>query len=226
MHSRPLAEELRPQQLDDVVGQDHLIGGEGFLRQVIDGGRPLSVLLWGPPGCGKTSLARLYAKAFGMTFAGLSAASNSLADVKGVIKDAESSPLLHRGTLLFLDEIHRFNKAQQDALLPHVERGTITLVGATTENPSFYLNDALLSRLRVLELKALSTEALEKLLLRCESKVGDLPLTADARRGLVEIAHGDGRYLLNMVENLRSVKGDTPITIERLQGIVQQRAAL
>jgi len=222
----PLAERLRPKKIEDIVGQDHLLGEGCFLNNVMESGKVLSILLWGPPGCGKTSLARLYAQAFDMRFVSLSAAANSLADVKKVIKDTQEMPLIHRGTVLFLDEIHRFNKAQQDALLPPVEKGTIVLVGATTENPSFYLNDALLSRMRVLTLKGLDTAALKILLRRCEEQTTPLALEAEARDKLLELAGGDGRYLLNMVENLLSTKHEGCVTVEDLCQLVQRRAAL
>ena len=137
----PLAEQFRPQKLEDILGQPHLVGPEGFVTRTIKSGKPLSIILWGPPGSGKTSLAKLYAKAFSMHFVNMSAVFSGIADLRKIIKEAEETPLFGSGTLLFVDEIHRFNKSQQDAFLPFLEKGTIVLVGATTENPSFYLND-------------------------------------------------------------------------------------
>lgn len=205
--SVPLAERLRPQSLEDIVGQEHLLGPQGLLSQLVKGGRPLSILLWGPPGCGKTTIARAYANAFDAHFITLSAVFSGVADIKKVVKEAESSPLFNRHTVLFVDEIHRFNKAQQDAFLPYVERGTLILVGATTENPSFALNDALLSRLRVLTLNALAEEQLGELLKRCEVQLGEnLPLTEEARAFLLRLAQGDARHLFNLVENIYNVR--------------------
>jgi putative ATPase len=223
----PLAEKLRPRRLSDIVGQEHLLGDDGFLTRIIAKGSPLSILLWGPPGCGKTSIARLYAKAFELRFEGLSAAANSLSDVKEVIKRAKEQPLFSGGTVLFLDEIHRFNKAQQDALLPHVEDGTLTLVGATTENPSFHLNNALLSRMRVLTLKALDEEGLLRLLGRCEEVSGALHLENEARRKIVHLAQGDGRYLCNLYENLLGATDpDDPLDADALDHVLQRRSPL
>ena len=169
----PLAEQLRPQTIQEMVGQCHLIGDQGWINKVIASGRPLSILLWGPPGCGKTTLARLYAKAFDGEFITFSAVLHGIAELKKTIQKTKENPLFNRQLIIFIDEIHRFNKAQQDALLPFVEDGTIILIGATTENPSFSLNNALLSRLRLLILNALNTEDLQILLDRYE---GPLPL--------------------------------------------------
>ncbi len=225
---KPLAEQLRPDSLEEIYGQEHLLGDHGFLTGLIKAHRPLSIILWGPPGCGKTSIARLYAKAFGMRFETLSAVFSGIADIKRVIKETEESPLFGNGTLLFVDEIHRFNKAQQDAFLPYLERGTLILVGATVENPSFYLNNALLSRVRVLPLKALDEKALEAILERFESKNAPLPLTQEARQLLIHSAQGDGRYLLNLVENVQATftPGAPILDEDALKGLVQKRAAL
>lgn len=222
----PLAEQLRPSTLEEVVGQDHLVGEKGFLRQIIQSQKPLSLLFWGPPGCGKTTLARLYAQAFSARFVSLSAVFSGVADLKKVIQEAESHPLFHRVTILFVDEIHRFNKAQQDAFLPYIEKGTLVLVGATTENPSFSLNAALLSRLRVLEVHALDRGALSKLLLQYEKKHKPLPLTETARNILIELAQGDGRYLFNLLENIESLSPPHPLSSEELGALLQKRAAL
>ena len=228
MTSKPLAEQLRPENLGEIYGQEHLLGPHGFLTGLIKAGKPLSIILWGPPGCGKTSIARLYAKAFGMRFESISAVFSGIADIKRVVKEVEETPLFGKGTLLFVDEIHRFNKAQQDAFLPYLERGTIILVGATVENPSFYLNNALLSRVRVLTLNPLDEKAMEAILQRYESKNSPLPLTSEARKSLIHHAQGDGRYLLNLVENLQAMvqSGSALLDEAALQSLVQKRAAL
>lgn len=223
MGIKPLAEELRPNSLDQIYGQEHLLGEHGFLTGLIKAHKPLSIILWGPPGCGKTSIARLYAKAFGLNFQSMSAVFSGIADIRKIVKEIEETPLFNKGTLLFVDEIHRFNKAQQDAFLPYIEKGTIILVGATVENPSFYLNNALLSRVRVLTLNPLHEEALEAILKRYESKKGPLPLTEEARKLLIYTAQGDGRYLLNLVENITS---EELLNEESLKALIQKRAAL
>jgi putative ATPase len=194
----PLAEQLRPATLTEVFGQEHLLGETGFITRTIQSGTPLSIILWGPPGCGKTSIARLYAKAFHLRFESLSAVFSGIADLRKIIQTIEATPLFNQGTVLFVDEIHRFNKAQQDAFLPFIEKGTIVLVGATAENPSFYLNNALLSRVRVLTLKPLDETALGQLLARYEKIQGPLNLPEKARKHLFEMAQGDGRYFLNL----------------------------
>lgn len=222
----PLAEQLRPTSLKDVFGQDHLLSENGFITRTIQSGTPLSIILWGPPGSGKTSIARLYAKAFDMHFETLSAVFSGIADLKKIIHDIESTPLFNRGTVLFVDEIHRFNKAQQDAFLPFIEKGTIILVGATAENPSFYLNNALLSRTRVLTLVPLDNIALEKILERFEEKRGKLPLKEASRQLLFQLSQGDGRYLLNLIENLQSLPQEEWIDEAHLAQILQKRAAL
>ncbi len=224
--TQPLADQLRPQKLDEIFGQEHILGEGGFLSSVIKAGKPLSMILWGPPGCGKTSIARLYAKAFAMEFRTMSAIFGGVAELRKVIEEVKSLPLFSRGTVLFVDEIHRFNKAQQDAFLPFIEDGTIVLVGATAENPSFYLNDALLSRVRVLKLKALDEEALEKILKRCEERKGSLSMTPDARAFVLKLAQGDGRYLLNLAENLIARGAENPLGIDDVEKFLQKRQAL
>lgn len=221
----PLAEQLRPKTLEEVVGQNHLVGTDGFITKIIKSGKPLSIVLWGPPGSGKTSIARLYAKAFKVPFYSISAIFSGVADLKKIVKEIEEAPLL-QGAVLFVDEIHRFNKAQQDAFLPYIEKGTLVLVGSTAENPSFYLNDALLSRLRVLTLKSLDEDALNLLLQRYESEKGPLPLTEEARKLIIFSAQGDGRFLLNLVENLQGVDAKTPLNENDLQNYLQRRSAL
>lgn len=225
MKKTPLAEELRPRDLQDIVGQDHLLGENGLITRTIRSGSPLSIVLWGPPGCGKTSIARLYAQAFDMRFISMSAIFSGVADLKKIIKETQEQPLLNRGIVLFVDEIHRFNKAQQDAFLPYVENGTLILVGATAENPSFYLNAALLSRLRVLPLYPLDHFALEQLLQRYEKRFGLLPLTPEARQLIILWAQGDGRYLYNLIENLRQIT-DRSLDEESLHQILQKKPAL
>jgi putative ATPase len=224
MTNAPLAEQLRPSCIEEIVGQQHLTGKESLVQRSIESGRPLSILLWGPPGCGKTTLARAYAHAFEARFVSLSAVFSGVADLKKVIADAEAAPLFNRQTVLFVDEIHRFNKSQQDAFLPYLERGTFILIGATTENPSFSLNDALLSRMRVLQLRSLDEDALGKILHRYQEREGDLPLTTEGRSHLLHLAQGDGRYLLNLVENIAGLEG--PLDQDTLDAHLQKRAAL
>lgn len=224
MKTIPLAEELRPRTLQDIVGQDHILGENGLITRTIRSGSPLSIVLWGPPGCGKTSIARLYAQAFDMRFISMSAIFSGVADLKKIIKDTLDMPLLHRGTVLFVDEIHRFNKAQQDAFLPYVENGTLILIGATAENPSFYLNPALISRLRVLPLYPLDAFALDQLLHRYEKRFGALPLTPEARQLIILWAQGDGRYLYNLIENLKNTSDH--IDEQTLRQILQKKPAL
>src|SRR5881398_634140 len=194
----PLADRLRPTALDEVVGQEHLTGPDGAIGRMVAAGRLASMILWGPPGTGKTSIARLLADAVGLRFVAISAVFSGVADLKKVFAEARTASRLGQRTLLFVDEIHRFNRAQQDGFLPFVEDGTVTLVGATTENPSFELNAALLSRCQVLILRRLNEDALDTLIKRAEEEVGrPIPLTRDARDALVASADGDGRFLLN-----------------------------
>ncbi|MFZ0565793.1 MAG: replication-associated recombination protein A [Chlamydiales bacterium] len=224
--SVPLAERLRPLSLEEVVGQEHLIGKEGFLTQILNQKRPLSIIFWGPPGSGKTTLAKLYAKALCFRFVSFSAVFSGIAELKKVVRDTRSSPLFNRHTLLFVDEIHRFNKSQQDAFLPYLEDGTFALIGATTENPSFSLNNALLSRVRVLELHPLEKAALKSLIERYEKNIAPLPLQPEAKDLLIENAHGDGRYLFNLIENIESIAPQKPLSVQALLPILQRRAAL
>ncbi|WP_366180035.1 replication-associated recombination protein A [Actinomyces timonensis] len=201
--TRPLADRMRPQVLDDVVGQNHVLGHDAPLGRMVEQRRLSSIILWGPPGCGKTTIARLLAARTGLVFEQISATFSGVADLRKVFGTASKRRQIGQGTLLFVDEIHRFNRAQQDSFLPYVEDGTVVLVGATTENPSFELNGALLSRCQVLVLSRLSEEALNELLVRAERLVGrDLPLTEPARSALIAMADGDGRYLLGMVEQV------------------------
>lgn len=226
---RPLADRLRPTRLDEVIGQEKLLGPDGTLTRMLRSGRISSMILWGPPGCGKTTVARLLAHETNLEFEQLSAIFSGVQDLRKAFDKAKARRTTGRGTLLFIDEIHRFNRAQQDSFLPHMEDGTITLVGATTENPSFELNAALLSRAMVLVFERLSDEALEKLLVRAEEEVGRrLPLTAEAREALRVMADGDGRSVINLADEVFAAiaPGQADIDREELVRLVQRRAPL
>ena len=224
---RPLADQLRPATLTEVVGQDHLLAADAPLGRMVGSGRITSMILWGPPGTGKTTIAHLLASSGDMAFIPLSAVFSGIADLRKAFDEAKRVRQLGRGTLLFVDEIHRFNKAQQDGFLPYVEDGTIILVGATTENPSFELNAAILSRAQVLVLNRLNDAALEQLLLRVEQGAGrELPVDTDARRSLRALADGDGRYLLNMAEELLNLPEEPILNTAALAGSIQRRMPL
>jgi putative ATPase len=220
----PLADRLRPKSLDEIVGQEHLTGPDGAIGRMVAAGRLASMILWGPPGTGKTSIARLLADAVGLRFVAVSAVFSGVADLKKIFAEARTAARAGRQTLLFVDEIHRFNRAQQDGFLPYVEDGTVTLVGATTENPSFEINAALLSRCQVLILRRLDHAALEELLRRAETiEQRPLPLTAEAREALIASADGDGRFLLNQVETLCSIDLDQPLDSAALSELLHRR---
>ena len=220
----PLAEQLRPQSLEEVIGQEHLTAEEGVLRRMVEAKHLQSIILWGPPGCGKTTIARLLADEAGYVLEQVSAVASGVNDLKKHFEVARERQMLGQRTVLFIDEVHRFNRAQQDVLLPVVEDGTITLIGATTENPSFELNSALLSRSRVLVLNRLTPTALNALIIRAESLLGKtLPLDAAARETLHAMADGDGRYLLSMVEAIFDAAPKETLTPETLGTLLQQR---
>lgn len=226
--SSPLADSLRPQKLVEVVGQEHLLGDNAPIGRMLRSGRLSSMILWGPPGCGKTTIARLLAKHTKLEFESLSAVFSGVADLRKIFETARNRRNCGQGTLLFVDEVHRFNRAQQDVFLPYVEDGTVIMVGATTENPSFELNAALLSRCQVMVLKRLSDDALEAMLCRAEANIGRaMPLDAEARQVLKNMADGDGRYMLNMAEELLSLPEQTELLdAKQLANLVQKRAPI
>ena len=224
---RPLADRLLPGVLQDVLGQDHLLGPDGPLGRMTREGRITSMILWGPPGTGKTTVARLLAGSTNLHFEPLSAVFSGVADLRRVFDAAKERRIAGQGTLLFVDEIHRFNRAQQDGFLPYVEDGTVILVGATTENPSFELNGALLSRCQVFVLNRLDHAALETLLARAEAETGEtLPLTDNARHSVCAMADGDGRYLLNLVEEIFAIGALETLDVNALTERIQKRAPL
>jgi putative ATPase len=220
----PLADRLRPASLGEVVGQEHLTGPDGAIGRMVAAGRLASMILWGPPGTGKTSIARLLADAVGMRFVAISAVFSGVADLKKIFAEARQMAKAGQQTLLFVDEIHRFNRSQQDGFLPYVEDGTVILVGATTENPSFELNAALLSRCQVLILRRLDHEALGELIRRAEAiEERSLPVTQEAREALIASADGDGRFLLNQVETLFSAEINEPLGPAELSDLLHRR---
>ena len=224
---RPLADRLRPQILADVIGQRQILGPEGPLSVMLAAKALGSIIFWGPPGVGKTTIARLLAQETDLYFIQISAIFSGMPELRKVFETAKNRRDNGQGTLLFVDEIHRFNKAQQDSFLPLMENGTIVLVGATTENPSFELNAAVLSRAQVMVLERLATEDLELLAQRAETEAGrELPLEADARRSLLEMADGDGRSLLNLIEQVMAWKREQPINQATLSTRLMKRAAV
>lgn len=225
--TRPLADLMRPNTIDDVIGQTTLLGENGLVRRMVDNKKLSNLILWGPPGCGKTTIARALANSVDMDFVPMSAVFSGTADIKKAMDAARMNRDIGRGTLLFIDEIHRFNKTQQDTLLPYLEDGTVVFIGATTENPSFNLNNALLSRCHIGVLQPLSTTDLLTLITRAEEFVGKkLPLENGTRPHLAQMADGDARFLLNTVEYLFNANFKKPLSPDALDNAVQKRAPL
>ncbi|MEC8066636.1 MAG: replication-associated recombination protein A [Pseudomonadota bacterium] len=219
----PLAEQLRPSTLEDVVGQRHLLEEGGLLKRLVDSGVPQSLLFWGPPGVGKTTLAKIYANQFDAHFVQISAIFSGVADLKKIVAEASKRHEVGELTVLFVDEIHRFNKSQQDAFLPFVESGVIILIGATTENPSFELNSALLSRLQVLTLKPLEAENFDKIIQRVVQLQGDLPIEGDALKFVQSLAGGDARYFLNLLETLYAVANGGVLSLSDVERVLSKK---
>lgn len=225
--TRPLADLMRPASIDEVLGQRALLGENGLVRRMVDSGKLSNLILWGPPGCGKTTIARALAGSVDMDFVPMSAVFSGTADIKKAMEAAKLRRDIGRGTLLFIDEIHRFNKTQQDTLLPYLEDGTVVFIGATTENPSFNLNNALLSRCHVGVLQGLDSEDLLTLATRAEEFLDKkLPLTAEARVHLAQMADGDARFFLNTIEYLMSAKFKSDLDSDGLDAAVQKRAPM
>lgn len=224
--SQPLYEKVRPKTFSDIAGQEHLTGENGYLTRILKNKTPLSLLLCGPPGCGKTTIARTYAASFDLPFVSMTGVLQTTADLKKLLKEAEEIPLLRRRTVVFFDEIHRLNRAQQDLFLPFLEDGSLILLGATTENPSFVLNNALLSRLRVLTLRPLSLPALEEIVARYERTHGALPITEKGREYLLISSQGDARHLLNSIETLVQFPASKVYDVADLEPLLQRRLNL
>lgn len=225
--NRPLADQMRPSTIDDIVGQSNLLGENGLIRRMVDNNKLSNIILWGPPGCGKTTIARALAKSVDMDFVPMSAVFSGSTDIKKAMDAARMNRDIGRNTLLFIDEIHRFNKTQQDTLLPYLEDGTVVFVGATTENPSFNLNNALLSRCHIGVLTALGTDDLMILIERAEKFLNKkLPLNMDAKIHLAQMADGDARFLLNTVEYLSNANFKSDLTPDELDNAIQKRPPL